>query len=139
MSDGFGAAYDVPTNFNQTYSLAAPLIQRCPDSNAKLPVVAFPALTLSEKVLKPGQNVKVSGKGVQDGQQVAFLTAGQTLFAPIQGGSVKVPQISTGRTYALVVKSGAKTASDDNTVAGPVASDYLRSAATEAKAAQQSS
>ncbi|CAO1633144.1 unnamed protein product [Jaminaea pallidilutea] len=132
LSDPAGAPYDVPLDFNQTYSLAAPLIKSCPDSNAKLPVSAFPALTLSpNKSLKPGEKVKVSGKGVNDGQYLAAITAGSTLFSQIQNGHAQVPEgVQTGRTYYLVTKG--KSVSDDSTVAGPVASDYLLSAAEAA-------
>lgn len=69
--------------------------------------------------------MKVSGKGVQDGQQVAFLNGLNTMFATIKNGQVTVPQIAGGRTYAVVVPGDAKTVSDDNTIAGPVASDWL--------------
>lgn len=129
LSDPAGAAYDVPTNFNQTYSLAAPLIVSCPSSNAALPVVAFPALSLSPATnLQPGQTISVSGEGVQDGQYLAVLTAGGQYFSQIQNGQATVPSnTSTGRSYFLVTSSN-DAVSDDNTIAGPVASDYLLSA-----------
>lgn len=129
LSDPAGAAYDVPTNFNQTYSLAAPLIKSCPSSNAPLPVAAFPTLNLSPASnLQPGQSVTVSGKGVKDGQYLAVLTAGGQYFSKIKNGKATVPKnTSTGRSYFLVT-SGNSTVSDDTTIAGPVASDYLLSA-----------
>ncbi|CAO1638146.1 unnamed protein product [Parajaminaea phylloscopi] len=135
LSDPAGAAYDVPlTSFSSVYSLAAPLIKSCPSTNAKLPVKAFPALTLSKSSnIQPGQSLKVSGKGVSDGQYLAAVTAGSTLFAKIQNGKATVPKISTGRTYFLVTKGQSVT--DDSIVAGPVASDYLLGAAEAAAAA----
>lgn len=128
LNDPAANPFDTPAgSFSQVYSLAAPLIKSCPKSNPTLPVKAFPALKVSESVLKPGATVKVSGDGVKDGQQVAFLNALTTMFAPIKNGQVTVPQIGGGRTYALVVPGDAKTVSDDNTIAGPVASDLLYS------------
>ncbi|PWN22233.1 hypothetical protein BCV69DRAFT_281243 [Microstroma glucosiphilum] len=129
LSDPAGAAYDVPTNFNQTYSLAAPLIKSCPKSNTALPVMAFPTLTLNPASnLQPGQTVSVSGKGVKDGQYLAVLTAGGQYFSKIENGKATVPKkTSTGRSYFLVTSSNG-TVSDDSTIAGPVASDYLLSA-----------
>ncbi|CAO1614388.1 unnamed protein product [Sympodiomycopsis kandeliae] len=133
LSDPAAAAYDVPTNFNQTYSLAAPLIKSCPKSNAALPVVAFPALTVSPSTgLKAGKQVKLSGKGVQDGQYLAVLSAAGTKFAQIKNGMATIPNdVSAGRLYLLVTKT--KDASDDNTVAGPFAYDDLYSASEAAQ------
>lgn len=112
------------------------MIKSCPKSNPTLPVKAFPTLTLSKSNnIHPGQKLKVSGKGVSDGQYLAAVTAGSTLYSKIENGQATAPKISTGRTYFIVTKG--QTVSDDTIVAGPVASDYLLGAAEAAKAASQ--
>lgn len=130
LSDAFGAAYDTPTNFNQTYSLAAPLITSCPDSNAKLPVVAFPAASFAEAPTKLGQTVTVKSDKLSSGDKLGFIGgAGAVSFAPIQNGMATLPkEVTWGRTYAIIVKGNANTITDDNTVAGPIAFDILPTA-----------
>ncbi|KAK0554777.1 hypothetical protein OC846_000538 [Tilletia horrida] len=121
--DGFGGAFDTPLTFNQTYSLAAPLITGCPESNPKLPVVAFPALTTTPAVPAPGQEISLNATGLADGQYVAFLSGPMTYFVEVQNSKVTVPSdVTYGRSYAVLVKSNG-TVSDDTTVAGPAVFD----------------
>lgn len=130
LADPAGSAYDVPLNFNQTYSLAAPLVKSCPKSNAALPVVAFPALTITPD----NGEWKIAGKGVEDGQFLAAVSADGTTFTKIENGEVKAPaKPATGRTYYLVTK-GDKAVTDDNTVAGPTLMDNLPTAEEAAAA-----
>jgi len=105
--------------FNQTYSLAAPLIKSCPSTNAALPVKAFPSATLSGDVCV-GKTVTVSGDGVAPGQYAAFLSGLQVLYAPIMDGNqVTIPSdLYYGRSYMVVTKVNNSIA-DDNVVAGP--------------------
>lgn len=126
--DGFPAPFSTPLNFNQTYSLAAPLITSCPSTNPALPVKAFPAATVSGKVCG-GKTITISGEGVQSGQYAAFLTGLNVYYAQIgDNGSVQVPQeVKYGRVY-IVVTSG-QSVSDDTTIAGPAVADIPLSAA----------
>ncbi|CAD6883925.1 unnamed protein product, partial [Tilletia laevis] len=121
--DGFGGAFDTPLNFNQTYSLAAPLIKSCPQTNPALPVVAFPGLTTDPAVPSPGQEITLKADGLADGQFVAFLSGPMTYFEEVKNSKVTVPTaVGYGRGYAVLVK-GNGTVSDDTTVAGPAAFD----------------
>lgn len=133
-SDAYGAPYDTPTTFNQTYSLAAPLIKSCPKSNAPLPVVAFPAASISPAAPKVGQTVTVTSEKLKSGQKVAFITGGGvTAFSDIKDGKVKLPEaVGFGRTYGVIVPGSAKTVTDENTVAGPFAFDILPTASEAA-------
>ncbi|EPQ27345.1 uncharacterized protein PFL1_05266 [Pseudozyma flocculosa PF-1] len=130
--DGFGKPFDTPLNFNQTYSLAAPLIKSCPDSNPALPVVAFPAAKVEGKAC-PGKTVTISGEGVQAGQYVAVLSGLSTSFVQIQdGGKITLPEdLGYGRAYLVVTKS--ESVSDDEVVAGPAVLDVELSAQKAAK------
>ncbi|KAN0062879.1 hypothetical protein ACQY0O_004700 [Thecaphora frezii] len=108
--DGFGKPFDTPLNFNQTYSLAAPLIVSCPSINPALAVVAFPA-------------AKLTGDGVAEEQYLAVLSGLNTTFVPIQeGGKVTLPdELAYGRCYLVVTKG--ESVSDDQVVAGPIVVD----------------
>lgn len=127
LSDPAGSPYDTPTNFNQTYSLAAPLIVSCPSSNPALPVKAFPKASFAKAPTKLGQSVTVKSDKLQQGQKLGFIGgAGAISFANIENGKATLPKdVTWGRTYAIIVKGDAKTITDENTVAGPIAFDIL--------------
>ena len=136
-SDPAGSPYDTPLNFNQTFSLAAPLIVKCPDSNAALPVTAFPAATISPAPKKLGATFHVKADNLSGGEQFGFISGLSTVIVPINNGKVTMPDsIGYGRTYGIVLKSGASTINDDNTVAGPVVIDILPSSSVGAAYAQ---
>ncbi|KAJ1021617.1 hypothetical protein NDA16_003754 [Ustilago loliicola] len=128
LGDAFPRDTNTPLNFNQTYSLAAPLITSCPNTNPALPVKAFPAATVSGDVCG-GKQVTISGDGVQPGQYAAFLAGLQVYYAQIgDGNSVTVPEgVGYGRIYAVVSRVGDSIA-DDNIVAGPAVIDIPLSA-----------
>ncbi|PWN49824.1 hypothetical protein IE53DRAFT_126072 [Violaceomyces palustris] len=130
--DGFGKPFDTPLNFNQTYSLAAPLITSCPDSNPALPVKAFPAATLTGTP-GPNEEVTVSGEGVEAGQFLAILSGPMVYFADItDGGKATLPaEVGYGRSYFVVSKS--KSISDDDVVAGPIVADVPLTSGAAAK------
>ncbi|UZJ54348.1 hypothetical protein CBS101457_003668 [Exobasidium rhododendri] len=129
LTDAFGNPYDTPLDFNQTYSLAAPLIKNCPSSNAPLPVVAFPAATLAAAPTKLGQSVTFKSAKLVAGDMIGFLNGLNTVVVAQTNGKVTLPkEVGYGRTYAVILKKGATTISDENTKAGPVAFDILPSA-----------
>ncbi|PWN99963.1 hypothetical protein FA09DRAFT_282434, partial [Tilletiopsis washingtonensis] len=126
QKDPFGAAYDAPLNFNQTYSLAAPLIKKCPDSNAALPVVAFPAASISPAAPKMGQQVTITSEKLSEAGSVGFITGGATAIVPINNGKVTLPSaVQGGRTYGVLLKGTPSAITDDSTVAGPFAFDIF--------------
>ena len=126
--DGFGKPFDTPLNFNQTYSLAAPLITGCPEGNPALPVVAFPALKYEGKAC-PGKTITLSGEGVQAGQYAAILSGLSVKYVQIgEGGSITLPQ-ETGYGRGYIVVSKSESVSDDEVVAGPAVLDIELSAA----------
>lgn len=128
-SDPFPTAYDTPLDFNQVYSLAAPLITKCPSSNVKLPVMAFPAATFSPVPTSLGETVTIKSAKLKDGDLVGFISGlSQTIVTP-KNGKVTLPKtVVYGRSYAVILKPGSKAITDDNTVAGPIAFDILAGA-----------
>lgn len=118
--DGFPRAFAAGLDFNQVYSLAAPFIKSCPESNPTLPFKPFPAVTVSNTgTLKTGDTVKFSTEKDVGAKYAAFVAAVGTTFVPISGtsGSIKIPEGITGQSYLILTKSQA--VNDAAVVAGP--------------------
>lgn len=60
----FPSPFDVPLDFDEVYTLAAPFIVNCPPDNPKLPVKAFPTLTASPN----------NPKNITTGTEITLLT-----------------------------------------------------------------
>ncbi|KAF9528810.1 ferritin-like domain-containing protein [Crepidotus variabilis] len=112
----WGGAFDTPLGFNEVYTLAAPFITSCPDSNPKLPVTAFPDLTVANAA--PGQAAAVTSKADKAASHIAFFSGLDQIFVPINNGQVMIPQGLKGQIYAVATTS-ATAATDDVIVAGP--------------------
>lgn len=67
----FPSPFDVPLDFNEVYTLAAPFIVSCPKDNPPLPVKAFPMLMASPN----------NPKNITTGTTVTVLTPKYTLKA----------------------------------------------------------
>ncbi|KAL9004011.1 MAG: hypothetical protein Q9188_003152 [Gyalolechia gomerana] len=134
----FPSPFDVPLTLNEVYTLAAPFIVSCPESNPTLPVKAFPTLASAPSnpknitagteitLLTPGTVVKPA-----DGTSqifAAFITVTGPVFTeatPVDGGfSLTVPTAAEGNApvkgQSYVVLTGCNTTVTDDTVAaGP--------------------
>ncbi|KAF5328756.1 hypothetical protein D9619_011622 [Psilocybe cf. subviscida] len=113
----WSGAFDVPLGLNQVFTLAAGFIVSCPSTNPALPVMAFPALSLTGNVV-PGQTVTVKSAGKQAPTHIAFFTGLNKEFVAVQGGKVKIPSDLSGQVYAVATTNGTDV-SDATTVAGP--------------------
>ncbi|KAL8720908.1 MAG: hypothetical protein Q9225_002294 [Loekoesia sp. 1 TL-2023] len=134
----FPSPFDTPLSLNEVYTLAAPFIVSCPDSNPKLPVKAFPMLmsspdnpkniTAGTKItlLTPDYVVKPADGSSQI--YAAFITVTGPVFTeatPVDGGfSLTVPTAPEGTApiagQSYVVLTGCNTTvSDDTVAAGP--------------------
>ncbi|KAJ5813658.1 uncharacterized protein N7503_000408 [Penicillium pulvis] len=124
----FAQAFDNPLDFNEVYTLAAPFITACPSTNGKLPVMAFPTLTMSStNTLMNGSTVQLTaGSGFNTSSTnlyAAFITVTGPVWAPLQSSgsgmfTVTIPSGVAGQSY-VVLTQGNTTATDDNIVAGP--------------------
>ncbi|KAJ5663163.1 hypothetical protein N7507_003894 [Penicillium longicatenatum] len=125
----FAQPFDTPLDFNEVYTLAAPFITACPSSNGKLPVMAFPSLTMSSmKTLMAGSTVQLtagSGFNTSDTSSLyaAFITVTGPVWAPLNSSgdgmfTVTIPNGVAGQSYVVLTK-GNTMATDDNIVAGP--------------------
>lgn len=128
----FAQPFDTPLSIDEVYTLAAAFITSCPASNTKLPVKAFPTLTLDPATTMP----------VKAGSVVTLLTPDYTLKAasgeatiyaafiavtgptfvvatPVAGGfSVTIPKGFNGQSY-VVLTGCNESVTDDTTAAGP--------------------
>lgn len=120
--DSFPQAYEVPLGLNNVYSLAAPFFVECPATNPALPVKAFPTLTLANAgPFKVGDNLELSYPNSTDGAFAIFYSGLSQTVVPFQaGGLVRVPEGVAGQVYVTISSSNA-TATDDTTLAGPIA------------------
>lgn len=123
--------FDNPLDFNEVYTLASAFIASCPESNTKLPVKAFPTLTMdmsSGMTAMAGKMVKVmAGPGFDKMNatdvHAAFITATGPMWAPVKPAGkdafmVTIPKGVSGQSY-VVLTCGNTQATDDNIVAGP--------------------
>jgi len=117
----FPQAFDIPLDFDQVYSLASQFIKSCPESNPKLPVKAFPALTAMEAndnlvKLTPADSSVIQNKGELYAIWINYPENAVGVYDPVKM-TVEVPKGFYGQQY--VVLSTSKEVSDDTTIAGP--------------------
>ncbi|KAH7024455.1 ferritin-like domain-containing protein [Microdochium trichocladiopsis] len=124
----FPQPFDAPLTLDEVYSLASQFIVSCPPENPKLPVKAFPKLTLETKppiktgdtvtVLTPGYKIETHGEKLY----AAFIAVTGPTFVeakPVNGGySFVIPKGFAGQTY-VVLTGCDKEVTDDTVVAGP--------------------
>lgn len=128
----FPQAFDAPLDFNQVYTLAAPFIASCPEGNGKLPVKAFPALSLdatSSDQIATNASITMSLKEplVPSYSPVTWYAAWISVTGPtfvqatLEGNNkftTTVPPGFHGQSYVLITKEEGKV-TDDSVVAGP--------------------
>lgn len=125
----FAQPFDDPLDFDEVYTVASPFITSCPSSNGKLPVKAFPSLTLiSTHAVFSGSRVRlVAGGGFDDSNPTnlyaAFITVTGPIWTPLRfmgdkSFTVTIPKGIAGQSYVVITK-GKSQVTDDNIVAGP--------------------
>jgi hypothetical protein len=117
-------AFDVPLDFNEVYTLAAPFIVSCPETNPTfLPLAAFPALTVTsnDDEIRTGSKISLEAK-VSGDVYAAFITITGPVYAEMtkkhDHWTVIVPAGVHGQSY-LVLTTSKTAATDDTIVAGP--------------------
>lgn len=125
----FPAPFDNPLSYNEVYTLAAQFIKSCPETNAPLPVKAFPMLSaagLKGGNIEAGGNIMVTtvgGYAIEGDIYAAFITVTGPVFTQVQkatgGYTVTVPNTGIAGQSYLVFTSCNTTATDDTIVAGP--------------------
>ncbi|KAF4593602.1 hypothetical protein EYR40_008389 [Pleurotus pulmonarius] len=118
-SGAFDASDSIPLGLNEIFSLAAPFISSCPDSNPNLLVKAFPTLAVITPNLKPGSKATLKFDAPSDTGDLymAFFTGLSKKFVKIENKEVTIPSDLLGTVYGVVSKS-ANSTTDDDVVAG---------------------
>ncbi|WVQ81316.1 hypothetical protein IAT38_003439 [Cryptococcus sp. DSM 104549] len=117
----WGSAYDTPLDLNLVYTLASAFITSCPDSNAALPVKAYPTLTVAADA-KAGESVQFTFDDAHNGTNYAVFYSGIGMASVKldENDMAAVPEGLQGVSYVLVSsQADAKSVSADNIVAGP--------------------
>jgi rubrerythrin len=118
--------FETPLDLDDVYSLAAPFITSCPDTNPTLPVKAFPALNTTTTPA-PGESVTFSFNATSAGGAplyAAFFSGLSTEFAPLDASlSATVPADLIGTVY-VVISTNNTVVTDDSTVAGPTIFEF---------------
>ncbi|KFY32400.1 hypothetical protein V494_07869 [Pseudogymnoascus sp. VKM F-4513 (FW-928)] len=128
----FAQPFNNPLTINEVYTMAAAFITSCPASNPKLPVKAFPTLTLDPATpmpVKAGSVVTLltpdyTLKSVSSDVTIyaAFIAVTGPTFVvatPVNGGfSVTIPTGFNGQSYAVLTGCN-ETVTDETTAAGP--------------------
>ncbi|KAJ5938037.1 hypothetical protein N7454_004379 [Penicillium verhagenii] len=125
----FPQPFDDPLDLDEVYTVASPFITSCPSSNGKLPVKAFPSLSLkSTSTIRSGSKVSVvAGSGFDDSNlsnlHAAFITVTGPVWTPLhyrgdKSFTVTIPDGVAGQSYVVITK-GKTQVTDDNIVAGP--------------------
>ncbi|KAJ5889693.1 hypothetical protein N7504_010503 [Penicillium tannophilum] len=125
----FPQPFDDPLDLDEVYTVASPFITSCPSSNGKLPVKAFPSLTLkSTHTVTSGSKVSlVAGSGFDDSNpsnlHAAFITVTGPIWTPLhytgdKSFTATIPNGISGQSYVVITK-GKTQVTDDNIVAGP--------------------
>lgn len=125
----FPQPFDVPLDFDEVYTLAAPFIVSCPSSNPPLPVKAFLMLVVATTgtimtgttiTLETPVPVLQSSNGAP--LYGAFITVTGPIFVdatPVSGGfSVTVLAGVNGQSYVVLTNCN-ESVTDDDVVAGP--------------------
>lgn len=125
----FPQPFDTPLEFNEVYSLAAPFIKSCPESNPALPVKAFPTLALGTTgSIMPGQTITLNTPGYtlvpQTGGKIyaAWIAVTGPTFTEVKaidgGFTTTVPKGFAGQTYVALTACNTEV-TDDSVAAGP--------------------
>ena len=119
--------YGTGLGINEVYTLAAAFIKSCPDSNVKLPVMAFPTLTSTTGMpTAPGVEYAFMVKDAPPAGPcfVTFLSGLSITSVPamVMGTTITamVPETAMGQSYAVLTKSNVTDMlTDDMVIAGP--------------------
>jgi hypothetical protein len=122
MANVFGT----PLGLNAVYSIASTLIKSCPASNAPLPVMAYPSLTLlSGLPTAPGALVDLVPKTTPTGTYFATFVSGLDII-PVQTQGIRngmvmvpVPRNISGQSYVFLTKDNSAKVDDSTILFGP--------------------
>ena len=132
MANGFAT----PLGFNPVYSIASAFIVSCPESNAKLPVMALPSLTIASGMpaaLDSVVNLKPA-MAVTGTVYATFCSGLMSIPVPVTMNgdflTVTVPAGIEGQGYIFLTSDNSGKVTDTNVVAGPAIIEVTPSSPT---------
>lgn len=115
-----------PLGLNAVYSIASSFITSCPSTNAALPVMTYPSLTLeSGSPTVPGANITLVPETTPSGTFYTTFVSGLDAVAVASqigsNGSImtEVPSSVSGQSYAFLTMDNSGNLTDSNIIAGP--------------------
>lgn len=121
----WGSAYDTPLGLDMVYTIASAFITSCPSTNAALPVMAFPALTVGAG--NPGDNVAFTFEDNHNSTNYAIFYEGLGSSAcQLDANDMcTIPTGLQGIGYVLIsTVSDAANVTNESIVAGPAIFDF---------------
>jgi hypothetical protein len=121
----FPAPFDIPLDFNEVVTLAAPFITAIAPENGPLPVNGFPAITAAPGAGKAGDKIALTCAKDVEAKAAYFITITGSVEATLEGSGkdykIVIPEKApAGQSYVVLTKEKVTgTPSDDNIVAGP--------------------
>ena len=132
MANPFGT----PMGLNAVYSIASGFIAECPSSNAKLPVMAYKGLNVSQGMpVAANSTVTFMADGdVPSSFCVTFVSGLDVLpmTADIENEMIKVdvPGEASGQSYAFITSDNSGNLTDSNILFGPAVLEITPSSPT---------
>lgn len=122
----FATPYDIPLDFNEVVTLAAPFIKAIAPENGPLPVKGFPAIAAAPGAGKAGDKIALTVASGVDAAAAYFITVTGPVDAMLEKTSataytITIPSspLVAGQSYVVLTKEANKVVTDDNIVAGP--------------------
>ena len=125
MENPWGSPYDTPLGLDLVYTIASAFITSCPSTNAALPVMAFPSLTVA--AANPGDIVAFTFDDSHNTTNYAVFYSGigSAAVALDQNDMATIPASLQGIAYVLIsTASSAADVTNANIVAGPAILDF---------------
>lgn len=122
----WSGAYDTAIpDLNMVYTIASAFITSCPSSNPALPVMAYPALTVSSPAAGQSSTFTFSGNSTGTNYAIFYNGIGTQAVALDSSNSATIPAGLQGISYVVVSSSStAAGVTASNVVAGPAILDF---------------
>jgi len=118
----FPQPFDTPLGPNGVYTIAGAFIKSCPSTNAAIPVMAYPTLTIAAPASVCAGSVLTltCTSDVSAAKFCAFASELSMYYSPFANGACAVPaEVTTGQNYVMLTTDQTIT----NIVAGPAILD----------------
>lgn len=132
MANVFGT----PMGINAVYTIASQFIKSCPSTNAPLPVMAYPSLSLlSGKPTATGAMIDLQPASMPSGTCYATFVSGLDILpvaATMSGDMLmaEVPMNISGQSYVFLTSDDSGNLTDSSILAGPVILEVTSSSPT---------